>query len=238
MENEITNKQRRTTWAVLIPALLIPGIGSLAYFVWLDDSSGAQSVYGLAKLFILLWPLLATFLFLRHRSRLPRKSLREHLSAVPAGLILGLIIAGAMAILMATPVGDVVRAGAPAVKAKVVALGFLESFVWFALFVTLFHSLLEEYYWRWFVYGNLRDVIPRPAAHAIAAIGFSLHHIVVTAQFFPLGWALFFSFSVAVGGWFWSMLFQRQGTLMGAWVCHAVVDAALMILGWHLLTLN
>ncbi len=223
-------------WLALGVALVVPSLSAMAYFVWLKDAASAQPTYAATKVFLLAWPLLATLLLFRRPLRPAPAPLERHLRAVPLGLAIGLPIAGVMALWMATPLATVIDAGAVAVREKVIALGFLESFIPFALYVTFVHSLLEEYYWRWFVYGNLRDLVPRPAAHAIAAVGFSLHHIVVTAQFFPLGWALFFSACVGVGGLIWSVLYQRQGTLAGAWASHAVVDAALMILGYHLLT--
>ena len=230
------NKVSKTrAWVVMAIALLSPSIFSLAYFVWFKDASFAQPMYGAAKVFLLVWPLFATLLIFRRRIRLNLRPIKRHLRALPLGLLLGLPIAGVMAIWMATPLSGVIDAAAVAVRAKVVSLGFLEMFIPFAVYVTLVHSLIEEYYWRWFVYGNLRDLLPRPAAHAVAAVGFSLHHIVVTAQFFPLPWALFFAACVGIGGLIWSLLYQRQGTLAGAWASHAVVNAALMILGHHLL---
>ena len=216
--------------------MLVPALAALAYFDWLDDHPAAQSAYAAAKLFILGWPILATLCILRKPLRPPLRPVSRHLRALPAGLLVGLPIAALMALWMAIPpLAEVVIGGAEEVKDKVEDLGFLDHFIPFALYVTFIHSLLEEYYWRWFVYGNLRHCLPRPTAHVLAGIGFSLHHIAVTAQFFPLPWALFFSASVGLGGIFWSLLYQRQGTLAGAWVSHAVVDAALMILGWYLL---
>ena len=183
----------------------------------------------------LAWPLLASLLILRHKPRPRIGPLGPHLRAIPLGLAVGLPVAGLMALWMMTPLAGVVEAGAVGVRAKVISLGFLEAFVPFAIYVTFVHSLLEEYYWRWFIYGNLRDLMSRPAAHALAAFGFTWHHVVITAQFFPLPWALFFSACVGIGGWWWSLLYERQRTLAGAWASHAVIDAALMVLGWHLL---
>lgn len=226
----------RRLWLAILPALLIPGLAAFAYFDWLGGHPLAQAVYAGAKVFILVWPVLATLLIIRQPIRPRLRPLSRHLRAVPLGLLIGLPIAALMWIWMQVPLlADVVHAGADGVNQKVSDLGFLDHFIPFAIYVTLFHSLLEEYYWRWFVYGKLRGVVSLPAAHLIAGVAFALHHIAVTMQFFPIGWALFFSLSVGVGGVFWSLLYQKQGTLAGAWASHAVVDAALMVLGWHLL---
>ena len=111
----------------------------------------------------------------------------------------------------------------------------INSLIWFPALISIFHSLLEEYYWRWFVYGNLREVVSIKMAHFLAAFTFTLHHIVVMMQFFELPWALFFSACVGVGGFFWSLLYQHQKTLIGAWVSHALVDAALMSVGYYMI---
>ena len=225
----------RRTWLVLLPAMIIPALTALFYFVWLKGSGAAQPAYGGAKLFILLWPLAATVFILKRPVRWKLRPITTHLRAIPLGLFIGLGIAGIMAALMATPLGSLVESATGSIEEKVVSLGIEEKFLFFAVCLSLFHSLLEEYYWRWFVYGNLRKLVSLPAAHAMAAAGFSLHHIVVTSQFFPLHWALLFSSAVGIGGFFWSWLYQRQGTLAGVWASHAVVDAALMTVAFILM---
>ena len=183
-------------WLALIPAMLVPGLGAVAYFDWLGDHPLAQPAYASAKIFILAWPILATLLILRRPIRLDLKPISRHLKAIPLGLAIGIPIALLMWGWMQIPfLAEVVQGGADGVKKKVTDLGFLDHFIPFALYVTLFHSLLEEYYWRWFVYGNLRDVLPKWTAHIVAGAAFTLHHIAVTLQFFPVGWALFFSFT-------------------------------------------
>lgn len=215
--------------------MTVPSLAALFYFVWLKDSAAAQPVYGSAKLFTLLWPVIATALILQRPIRWQLRPIAAHLRAIPLGLLIGLGIAGMMAVLIASSMGDLVAAATDAIEAKVNNLGLQEQFLLFAVCLSLFHSLLEEYYWRWFVYGNLRNLVSRPAAHAMAAVGFSLHHIIVTTQFFPLHWALLFSAAVGIGGFFWSWLYQRQGTLAGAWASHAVVDATLMAVAFRLM---
>ncbi len=226
---------QRRTWLVLLPAMIIPALTALFYFVWMKGSGAAQPAYGGAKLFILIWPLAATAFILRRPVAWKLRPIAIHLRAIPLGLLMGLGIAGIMAALMASPLGNLVESATGAIEEKVVNLGIQEHFILFAICLSLFHSLLEEYYWRWFVYGNLRNLVSRPTAHAISAVGFSLHHIVVTSQFFPLHWALLFSSAVGIGGFFWSWLYQRQGTIAGAWASHAVVDAALMTVAFILM---
>ena len=144
-------------------------------------------------------------------------------------------IVAAMVALMFTPLGDTVRASTPDIREKAESLGFLRHYVEFSIFLSLAHSFLEEYYWRWFVFGNLRSLISPKAAVLAGSLAFAAHHLVITAQFFPIGPAVFFAICVAIGGMLWCLLYQRQGTLAGAWLSHIVVDAGLMGVGYWLL---
>ena len=114
-------------------------------------------------------------------------------------------------------------------------LGIIKYYVLFAIFLSFFHSLLEEYYWRWFVYGNLLKIINPVAASLISAAAFASHHVIVLKEYFPWGWALFFGFSVAIGGVVWNTMYQRQKTLTGVWLSHMIVDLAIMTIGYFLI---
>ncbi len=37
---------------------------------------------------------------------------------------------------------------------------------------------------------------------------------------------------VGAAGVVWSLLYQRHGSLLGAWITHACCDVAIMVLGW------
>ena len=56
----------------VLPALLVPLLGALIYFVAYAGEPWARAAYVLVKLYTVIWPLLATVLILRER--LPRLS--------------------------------------------------------------------------------------------------------------------------------------------------------------------
>src|SRR5205823_3149943 len=98
--------------------------------------------------------------------------------------------------------------------------------------VAVVHSLLEEYYWRWFVYFGLRRLLPFWPALLLGAAGFMAHHILLLMVYFPGPEAFVvlvvpFSLAVAVGGGFWSWLYERSGSFYAPWLSHLLVDAAL-----------
>jgi membrane protease YdiL (CAAX protease family) len=114
-------------------------------------------------------------------------------------------------------------------------------FLMLAAYICVLHSLWEEYYWRWFVFGWMRRLMPMPAALVLSSIGFMLHHVVILSVYFPGNFwtlALPFSLGVAVGGGFWAFLYQRSGALYAGWLSHALIDAAIMGLGYWMVWLK
>ncbi len=238
MARECRLDNPRPVWkilAALLPAVLLPFLASLLYFVLYSQCQWARALYGATKLFTLLWPLAAVLLVLKEP--LPRfgGGWRTHARALLPGALAGLIVAGAMVGLVATPLGAVVMESAGAIRTKALQLGILDHYWAFALFLSLVNSAVEEYYWRWFVYGQIRRLLPGWRAHALAGLAFSAHHAVVVSQFFPWVWVLPFALAVGLGGVIMSVLYERQGTLAGAWACHLLADLGIMRIGYWLL---
>ncbi len=219
----------------LTPAAALPFVASLGYFVLFADSRAVQLLYSGSKVFTLLWPLVADRFILRHSLTLSRVRIAHHLRAVPLGFAVGLLIAAGMWLLAIGPLAPLVTSATPRIQAKVTALGVAEHFVTYALVISVLHSLLEEYAWRWFLFGRLRQCVSPASAHILAALAFSAHHVVVTAQFFGLAWGFVLGGCVGIGGAVFSWLYQRQGSLIGAWIAHIFADLAIMAVGYRVL---
>jgi uncharacterized protein len=225
-------------WAALAFGLGFPSVLTFGYFVALTGQPRGlvQAFYGAGKLlqfgFPLAWALLSA-------SRLPRPAWPGRRGAL-AGLCFGLVVlAGALALHrgLLLPRG-LYGAAAEAVRAKVTSLG-MDSAIRFAaagVFYSVVHSAAEEYYWRWFVFGELRRACGPGRAILGSSLGFMAHHVIILATF--LGWASPWTYAasaaVAVGGAFWAWLYQRTGSLLGPWLGHLLVDAAIFTAGFDL----
>jgi membrane protease YdiL (CAAX protease family) len=107
-----------------------------------------------------------------------------------------------------------------------------------ALFISLVHSLFEEYYWRWFVFGGFKRHVPVSAALVLSALGFTLHHVVILGVYFPdQFWTLAVPFSLCVGfgGGVWAWIYHKSGSLYAAWASHALIDAAILAVGYDMI---
>jgi membrane protease YdiL (CAAX protease family) len=127
---------------------------------------------------------------------------------------------------------------AEAVRKKVagIGVGSVSRYCVLAAFYSVIHSLLEEYYWRWFVFGALRRLTSLPVAIALSSLGFMAHHVCILSLYF--GWgsisSIVLSAAVAIGGVIWAWLYQQTNSLFGPWISHALVDAAIFIVGYDL----
>ena len=106
-----------------------------------------------------------------------------------------------------------------------------------ASFIAVGNSLLEEYYFRWFIFGRMRAFLPLPSAIAASALVFMAHHIILLSVYLPGHfWTLTvpLSLCIAVGGGIWSWLYARTGSLYAPWLSHAIIDVAIGVVGWDL----
>lgn len=226
---------RRRRWLVFLPALAIPLTACFFYFVLFPGTAFGNGFYKGVKVFLLVWPLLATFVILRVKM-IDRSSEKRHLAGMLPAVGFGLLVVGLLFFLIgATPLGLVLDENRDRIAGRIRDLGVAEHFLWFALFISFFHAALEEFYWRWFVFGQAQKVMKLPLAYVVASAGFAAHHIVVLSQFFPIGWALILGACVGIGGAFWCWLSYRYNSLFGAWVSHMIIDLGLMWVGWQVL---
>jgi membrane protease YdiL (CAAX protease family) len=224
-------------WAAVIFALVLPTVVTLAYFVLADGYSATtqQVTYGVAKTLQFLFPIAYVVLIQREWPRLkPVTS-----NGIGKGLAFGLVISGAMLALFHFALKDAPFFDEAEVemrdKISDMDLGSPTAFVGMGVFYSLFHSFLEEYYWRWFVFGQLARLTTLIPAIVVSSLGFMAHHILVIGTYFgflsPVTWI--FSLCVAIGGAYWAWLYHRSGSLLGPWLSHLLVDAAIFTAGYE-----
>lgn len=109
-------------------------------------------------------------------------------------------------------------------------------YITLAVFYSLIHSGLEEYYWRWFVFGQLCRQVRFSAAVLLSSLGFTAHHILVLATFFGWTSSLTWIFSTAImaGGIFWAWLYSRSESIYPTWVSHMFIDIGIFVIGFDL----
>ena len=230
------NKQKLLSVFICL-AMALPLVGALLYFVILKGTVTAQVVYSLVKVIMLAGPIVVVMTLERDGLHFDFFDWKNQLRAIPLGLLTGGLIAALMLVLYEySALGDYVNRFADDVRQKAVQLGFLDHYWSFGVFLAVGHSLLEEYYWRWFVFGRLRKFVkPAVSAGLLGSLAFAAHHYVVLGCFFSPFGAVLFGSCVAMGVGLWCWMYNRQKTLLGCWLSHALVDAMIMYIGYRLI---
>jgi membrane protease YdiL (CAAX protease family) len=222
---------RARRWAGLVFAIAFPTLITWLYFVFADRySSGAQqSIYLAVKIIQFGFPAAWTLLALRE----PLRTARPTASGLMLGAAFGVaVVAAGMALFKTALAGlPIFTAAAELIQHKIADYGINTAAKYFVLagFYSLFHSLLEEYYWRWFVFRQLRHLMAFWPAAMISAIAFTLHHVVVLGVYFKdAPWLIaLFAGAIAIGGVFWAWLYNRSGSIFDPWLSHLLLDAGL-----------
>lgn len=226
--------------AVLIAALLLPTAVTWLYFVALDGAPALvqQAAYGIGKTVQFAMPV-AWVYWIRKEAL---DNWRPNGRGLAIGASFGLFVAGGMFALYwgwLKPNGEF-DAPAAEVREKVKSFGVtsLLAFMMLGVFYSTLHSLLEEYYWRWFVFGRLDRWLPPLAAIGVSSFAFAAHHVLVLQKYFgwdsPLTWL--FAAAVAIGGAAWAAIYRRSRSLYATWLSHAIVDAAIFVIGYDLIS--
>lgn len=226
-------------------ALVYPTLLAWVYFRALPGMDGAnpflQFAYAGGKTFQILLPVLIYFLI---EGRLPRPG-RPRFGGLLLGLAFSAVVFSAMMALYFLWLKQTTLFAGTAeqvtLKLNQFGLGTPSLFLLFGVFVSLPHAMMEEYYWRWFVYGRLRKQISVRTAMLLSSFGFMAHHVIVLAVYLPgYFWVgvVPLSLCIAVGGYFWAWLYEKYGTIYSAWVSHALIDMAIFVIGFDLLRDN
>ena len=224
--------------ALLVVAATFPTLAAWLYFVVWAHTPWMKVLYGGSKVVQGLLPLIGWWALGMER----RPAWSRSAVAPVVGLLTGAVLGGSVLVAFAGPLPAWLPLSeiAARIHDRLLDLGLATPwrYLLLALGLSIAHSLFEEYYWRWFLLGQLAARMPFAAALPIASLAFAAHHWIVVDSF--LGGAhrltatLPLTLLVAVAGACWGWLLRRYGSLLPPWISHLVVDAALMAEGWRL----
>ncbi len=232
---------RASELAALGFAVCFPTVLTFAYFVLFAGHPASAPIYGIGKVIQFGFPAFWVFLVLREEFERPRWKVEGNEdNCLLLGAGFGIAVSGlmiALGLLWLKPSGFL-DAPIVAIQGKIVDMHIdsVSAFLAVSLFYSVCHSLLEEYYWRWFVFKRLQSFVSFPSAVVISSLGFMAHHVIVLAMFF--GWSspatYFFSLCVAVGGAAWAWMYQRSRSIFAPWLSHALIDSGIFAIGYLL----
>jgi membrane protease YdiL (CAAX protease family) len=217
-------------WLALALLLPAPTIGTAMMLLVWPDQRGKIIAFA-CKAWLLLLPLVWHAKVDRLPLRFPKPSMRGMGMAVASGAFVFIVILAAFKLMQS-------QIPLEPLRAKAAETGFNDPGTFAAMFayIILVNALLEEYVWRWFVFSKFEVATGSGRiAVALAAIGFTIHHIFALMAWVPPLVNVVAATGVCVGGAIWSWLYLRYRSVWPCYVSHICADVAIMLIGIELI---
>lgn len=218
---------QKHVYLIVIPALVLQFIGAAIYFG--SFSQFVEILYPLTKGLMILWPL-----FWLVRGFRPRVVHGEKKHVAWVGIGSGVLLSAVLFMVYFSGL-EFFHLRIDALRNIVDDFGIWNYYLLFAIFLSVFHSAFEEFYWRWFVFGSLKKITTNLGAMVIGSVAFASHHILILSQFFPLTVSFLFGGCIAIAGIIWCLIYQKTNSLLSSWLSHMLVDASILWIGYLLL---
>ena len=234
------NKNSRSYFLLFLCSTL-PFWGNLYSFLPQKPLPFFEIVLIATKAFTLLAPLflwkplqlpLGWKYFAKHLD-LQNQKIRKYFVGMIVGVIMGSTIIASFEFLPP----EIQKETFARISQKIQTLHIQEHFWIYALILSFAHSLVEEFYWRFFLFTAFKKHLPR-YRHFLVAFAFSLHHFVVTIFYFDLKLGLILGLGVFAAGYIWTQLYEKENSLGAVWISHIIADIALMSFGFRALSMN
>lgn len=110
-----------------------------------------------------------------------------------------------------------------------------ENFLFVAIYISFVNSLLEEFFFRGFVFTNLKTLYSRRFAHVFSAVVFALYHVAMMIGWFSLPLFLLCMAGLTAGGLIFNSLNEKQGNIYASWFVHMFANFAINTIGFMLI---
>ena len=109
------------------------------------------------------------------------------------------------------------------------------NFLFVSLYISFVNSLLEEFFFRGFLFLNLKNLSSRRFAYGFSALAFSLYHTAMMLGWFHPALFVLVLAGLAVGGGLFNYLNEKLGSIYVSWLVHMFANFAINTVGFLLL---
>lgn len=105
------------------------------------------------------------------------------------------------------------------------------NFIYVAIYISFINSLLEEFFFRGFIFLNLHQTMSPIMSYGISAFGFSIYHVAILANWFnPILYMVALA-SLFVGGLIFNLLNVKNQNIYNSWLVHMFANFAINTIG-------
>ena len=226
--------EKRTTALITLGTLLIlPIIVILVARIYLPSSYIYSSIYKLLFLFPVLYGVyiykksLKDSLFGDFKFQVFKK---KFLLMIGIGLLLALVYLSTFLIFK-----NFIDIGLITNSLDSLASINAKNIIFIGIFIIFFNSVLEEYFWRGFIFKETRKLLNPWTAHIITGLAFSLHHIIFYLSWFSVPFLVLATLGLTGYSIVMNFVFQKNKDLFSCWLIHGIVDVVQILIAMSIL---
>lgn len=110
-----------------------------------------------------------------------------------------------------------------------------DNFLAVSLYISFVNSMLEEFFFRGFVFTNLKKLNTRHFAYGFSALVFAAYHVAMMLGWFSPALFILVMLGLTAGGMIFNFLNEKQDTIYISWFVHMFANFAINTIGFILL---
>lgn len=109
------------------------------------------------------------------------------------------------------------------------------NFLFVSLYISFINSLLEEFFFRGFLFANLKSSSNRRFAYCFSSLMFALYHVAMMIGWFHPAITLLLIAGLMIGGMIFNFLNEKQENIYTSWLVHMFANFAINTIGFILM---
>lgn len=101
----------------------------------------------------------------------------------------------------------------------------------YGLYLVLINSLLEEFFFRGYIFLNLKSMGLNKFSYIISSLLFAVYHLANFQNWFKLSLFIIVFTGLFIGGTIFNYLDDKQNTFLNSWFVHICADSAIVLIG-------
>ena len=106
------------------------------------------------------------------------------------------------------------------------------NFFYVAVYISFLNSLLEEFFFRGFLFLSLKKTTSRPLAYLVSALAFGLYHIGIMSDWFNVVIFLLALIALFGVGLIFNYFNEESKNIYNSWLVHMFANFALNTIGF------
>ncbi|UJF15417.1 CPBP family glutamic-type intramembrane protease [Jeotgalibaca sp. MA1X17-3] len=106
------------------------------------------------------------------------------------------------------------------------------NFFYVAVYISFLNSLLEEFFFRGFLFLSLNKTTTKPVAYLVSAMAFGIYHIGIMVDWFNIAIFLLALTALFAAGLIFNYINEKNKNIYNSWLVHMFANFALNTIGF------